>query len=42
VTRSIEGASTDIGPVQSGYVRTYAITLFVGMLVIVVLAVAQR
>jgi len=42
VTRSIEGASMDIGPVESGYVRTYAITLFVGVLLVVVLAVAQR
>ncbi len=42
VTRSIEGASTDIGPVQSGYVRTYAVTLFLGVLLLVALAVAQR
>jgi len=42
VTRSVEGASLDISPVESGYVRTYAITLVVGVLVIVVLAVAQR
>ncbi len=41
-TRSVEGASVDIGPVESGYVRTYAITLFVGVLVLVVIAVAQR
>ncbi|MGH2386847.1 MAG: NADH-quinone oxidoreductase subunit L, partial [Chloroflexota bacterium] len=36
VTRSLEDGSADIAPVQSGYVRTYAITLFVGMLVLIV------
>jgi len=42
VTRSVESGSSDVAPVQSGYVRTYAITLFIGVLVLILIAVAQR
>ncbi len=40
--RSVDGASSDVSPLESGYVRTYAITLFVGVLLLVVVAVSQR
>jgi NADH-quinone oxidoreductase subunit L len=42
VTRSVESGSSDVAPVQSGYVRTYAIILFVGVLVLILIAVTQR
>ena len=42
VASGVGSASDDLRPVESGYVRTYALSLFVGVLLVVVLAVAQR
>ena len=42
VTRGVRNASDDLRPVESGYVRTYALSLVVGVLVVLVLAIGQR
>jgi len=38
----VDDASEDIRPVESGYVRAYALSLFAGVVLIVILAVAQH
>ena len=42
VAAGVGSASDDLRPVESGYVRTYALALVVGVLLVVGLAVAQR
>ena len=42
VAAGVGSASEDLRPVESGYVRTYALALVVGVLLVVGLAVAQR
>jgi NADH-quinone oxidoreductase subunit L len=42
VPRIVRNTSGDLRPVESGYVRTYALSVFAGMLVLLVLAVAQH
>lgn len=42
VASGVERASDDLRPVESGYVRTYALSLFVGVVLVVAVAVSQR
>jgi NADH-quinone oxidoreductase subunit L len=42
VARSVDDASNDLRPVQSGYVRSYALSLFFGVVVLVAVAISQR
>lgn len=42
VARSLGNASEDVRPVESGYVRTYALTLVVGVVLILVLVIGQK
>ena len=42
VARSLGNASQDVRPVESGYVRTYALTLVVGVVLILVLVIGQK
>jgi NADH-quinone oxidoreductase subunit L len=42
VARGIGDASEDIRPIESGYVRTYALSIVVGVVLVLVLAIGQR
>jgi NADH-quinone oxidoreductase subunit L len=42
VARGVRHTSEDVSPAESGYVRTYAVSIVLGVLVVVVLAIGQR
>jgi NADH-quinone oxidoreductase subunit L len=42
VARGVRNAGDDLRPVESGYVRTYALSLMVGVVLVLLLAVGQR
>jgi len=42
VARGVGNAGDDLRPVESGYVRTYALSLVVGVVLVLVLAIGQR
>jgi NADH-quinone oxidoreductase subunit L len=42
VARGIGDASEDVRPIESGYVRTYALSIVVGVVLVLVLAIGQR
>jgi NADH-quinone oxidoreductase subunit L len=42
IARGVGNASDDLRPVESGYVRTYALSLVVGVVLLLVLAIGQR
>jgi NADH-quinone oxidoreductase subunit L len=42
VARSLGSASEDVRPIESGYVRTYALTLVVGVVLVLALAIGQK
>ncbi|HWE64639.1 MAG TPA: NADH-quinone oxidoreductase subunit L [Chloroflexota bacterium] len=42
VTRRVGDASDDLRPIESGFVRTYALSLFAGVVLVVAIAVSQR
>jgi NADH-quinone oxidoreductase subunit L len=42
VARGVRGVSDDLRPAESGYVRTYALSIVIGVVLVVLLAVGQR
>jgi NADH-quinone oxidoreductase subunit L len=42
IARGVGDASNDLRPAESGYVRTYALALVVGVVLVVALAIGQR